>query len=244
MSLSRLALLLPLLAASVAMTGAKKKTEPQPAAPVSPCPRAAWTPALADARNALLKNDADGVRAFLLWVSGRSDLPALAARTKELAQDPRLQPGQGEPGDLFDLGAEALGDAGLACGACHATSPGPRYEGTVTPPPILEDLAVHMTRHVWALDRLWEGIIGPSDPRWVAGVGALHDHPIDAERLHGREGGESPSDYMDWWIHQPGPSAGLQAQGADRARFYSRMVTACAACHAGTEGAPAVPSAP
>lgn len=205
------------------------------------CPRESWAPKVSAMRTALLKNDANSVRDFLAWIATRADLPDLDARARALAEDPRIQPGQADPGDLIDLGAEALGDVGLACGACHARAgAGPSFAPLATPA-MTESMSDHMGRHLWAMDRLWDGIIGPNDQRWVEGVGALHDHPIDAERLEGRDGGLSPSDYMDWWIHQPGPSVGLTATGAGRGRFYGQMLTACAACHAGTAGAPASP---
>lgn len=228
-----------LLGCAPSVAGPRRAAETAPA-----CARAEWSPQLTSARSALLKNDATAVRGFLVWAGARTDLPDLSARTKGLATDPRLQPGQGEVGDLLDLGAEALGDVGMACGSCHTRSgKGPTF-APATAPPHAEGMAVHMARHMWSMDRLWDGIIGPSDARWIEGVSGLHDHPIDAERLHGREGGESPSDYMDWWIHQPGPTDGLKATGPERAAFYTHMLTACAACHAGTEGAPAAPTGP
>lgn len=212
--------------------------------PPAVCARGAWSPAVAEARWAVMKNDGDALRRFFAWVGPRTDLPDLAARTRALADDPRTQPGEGDPSDIVDLGAEAIADVGLACAACHVRAGVKPKIGDGAAPPVDPSLNVHMARHSWALERLWEGLIGPSDPRWIEGVSALHDHPIEADRLHGREGGESPSDYMDWWIHQPGPSTALAADHAGRASFYGHLLTACAACHAGTAGAPAVPAGP
>jgi len=208
------------------------------------CPRDAWARPLSQARTAMLRNDEQGLRTFFTWLSPRTDLPDLSARTRGLAQDPRLVSGQGEPGDLVELGADALGDVGLACAACHARVSAKMRFPQGEPPPVSEGTKAHMTRHLWAMDRLWEGLIGPSDERWTMGEQALHDHTLDAETLHGRDAGESPSDYMDWWIHQKGPELASTADQAGRAKLYGQVMTACAACHAGTAGAPAVPQGP
>lgn len=208
------------------------------------CPRDAWAQPLSQARTAMLRNDDQGLRAFFTWVSGRQDLPDLSARTRDLAQDPRLQRGQGEPGDLVELGADALGDVGLACAACHARVSAKVHYAQGEMPAVSEATKAHMTRHLWAMDRLWEGLIGPSNERWTLGEQALHDHTLDAETLHGRDAGESPSDYMDWWIHQKGPELASTADQAGRAKLYGQVLTACAACHAGTAGAPTVPQGP
>ena len=213
-----------------------------PAAASRPtCPREAWGQALGDARKAMLRNDEQGLRSFFTWVAARTDLPDLSARTRGLAQDPRAMEGQGEPGDLIELGADALGDVGLACATCHTRVSAKLRFPQGTMPAVGEETRAHMTRHLWAMDRLWEGLIGPSDERWKLGEQALHDHTLDAETLHGREAGDSPSDYMDWWIHQKGPELASTADQGGRAKLYGQVLTACAACHAGTAGAPTTP---
>lgn len=76
------------------------------------------------------------------------------------------------------LDAAASGVAALArvCGGCHeAQGRGPHYVQAHEDdaPRGSRTLADRMYRHMWALDRLWEGLTAPSDQAWVAGAKAL-----------------------------------------------------------------------
>jgi cytochrome c553 len=60
------------------------------------------------------------------------------------------------------------------CGDCHGTDrsiPLPPY-------PPGQDLKPHMARHLWLLDRLWEGLAVPDGGSWSAGVEQLSLPPV------------------------------------------------------------------
>jgi cytochrome c556 len=130
--------------------------------------------------------------------------------------------------DIDDI-ARSVARMGMACGACHlAMDKGP----TMRPgdaPASSRDPAGHMTRHQWAMDRLWEGLVGPSLPAWAAGAGALGDealelgpgnHPPDAERLAAS-------------VHQLGDQARHASDWRQRAEIYGELLQTCAHCHEG-----------
>ena len=84
----------------------------------------------------------------------------------------------------------------------------------------------HMIRHVWAADRMFEGLVGPSDELWVAGAGVFADEalhgdviPVSAER-HARR------------LHELGREATTLDGVQERARQYGLMLAECGACHA------------
>ncbi len=202
------------------------------------CPRGVWSPVLAQARVATLRNDTVALRNFFQIVASRTDLPGLSEETRGLSRDPRIRAAPEGSADVVVAAAKALGEIGAACASCHQSrGAGPTYEEAVVPEHVAGTVA-HMARHQWAVDRLWEGLMAPSDTRWALGVAALHDHPLDAETVHGENGGESPSDVLDWWIHQRGPKEAQAATDADRGKTYTDLMGACAACHAATAGAP------
>lgn len=205
------------------------------------CPRQVWTPVLAQARVATLRNDQPALRNFFQIVASREDLPGLSDQTRGLSRDPRIRAAKPGTSDVMVAAAGALGEIGGACGSCHKTrGKGPTYEPAEAPE-IVDDVVAHMARHQWAVDRMWEGLMAPSDERWALGVNALHDHPLDAQALTSPEAGKSPADYLDWWIHQRGPDTATAAAPEQRGKVYADLMAACAACHAETQGAPRAP---
>lgn len=204
----------------------------------SDCPRAAWTPLLAQARVAVLRNDAAALRNFFQIVASREDLPGLSAEVKGLSRDPRLRTAKANPADVVVAGAGALGEIGEACASCHRERKLNPADDELAVPEVYDGAVAHMARHQWAVDRMWEGLVGPTDARWALGVAALHDHPLDAAALSASEDSKSPADYLDWWIHKRGPDEALKAGPGQRGRIYGDLLGACAACHAGTPGGP------
>jgi cytochrome c556 len=135
----------------------------------------------------------------------------------------RVIQGQSEIDDI----ARSVARLGMACGACHlAMDQGPRIRPTEAPASSRNPVG-HMTRHQWAVDRLWEGLVGPSLPAWAAGAGALGDEALDlgpgsrpeeAERLAAR-------------VHELGEEARHATDWEHRAEIYGGLLQTCAQCH-------------
>jgi cytochrome c553 len=117
-----------------------------------------------------------------------------------------------------------------ACAYCHlrvqkspvflAAPPAPRYEPTP---------AARMARHQWSVDRLWEGIVGPSDRSWRAGLDVLASTPLPLSPLT-----DAPSlatHLQELARGAPGTHGGPAELIEDRARLYGEMLVTCAACH-------------
>jgi hypothetical protein len=83
--------------------------------------------------------------------------------------------------------AGAVSKMAKTCGNCHLVN-GVELEFGYDREPRqdIEDVVTHMQRHQWAADRLWEGLIGPSDTAWTRGADMLIDVPLapdDVTRL-------------------------------------------------------------
>ena len=119
-----------------------------------------------------------------------------------------------------------------ACADCHIESQQlPRFPEIGKPPEDYSTPAARMSRHQWAVDRLWESLIANSDERWRAGLAVLAFTPTppsaatDAPALEAalRERAkqaidEHPTDLLD-----------------ERAQKYGELLVTCAACHARIE---------
>ena len=127
--------------------------------------------------------------------------------------------------------AEGTAAMGAACGSCHVTvGGGPVFSPNL--PPIqpsagAPERAQRMLRHAWAADRMWEGLIGPSDQRWRAGAEALVDLPPEIAGIPSRQ------DTGGWSRLLPalGEQA-LEASDQDgRAEVYGSLLETCGSCH-------------
>lgn len=114
-----------------------------------------------------------------------------------------------------------------ACGSCHVRmqqrlvfAPLPRLapeDGTVP---------ARMTRHQWAVDRLWEGLVGPNDDRWRAGLEVLAAAPP----AFLQRGEEALATRLQ---RRARKALAVPGTGTleDRASTYGEMLITCAACH-------------
>ena len=104
-------------------------------------------------------------------------------------------------------------------------------------PPAWSDMESHMQRHQWAIDRLWEGLIGPSDAAWSRGIRMLAEAP-----LHGTEATwDEPAaagDELARRVHELGREAATALLPPARAAVYGEVLGVCADCHTRTGGGP------
>lgn len=125
---------------------------------------------------------------------------------------------------------EALRDdveVARACASCHQRSQYvPAFPPLEAAPPDRPTVAARMARHQWAVDRLWEGMVGGGDHRWELGLSALSDAPmVFSSRRHGRA--------LAARLQQAAMRERLRlgATVDDRARAYGEILETCAACH-------------
>ncbi len=131
-----------------------------------------------------------------------------------------------------DLEAASRGTAAiaLACGQCHqALDDGPTFAPPPAPPQG-DDAGPRMQRHRWAADRLWEGVVQPSEERWAEGIDGLQQLP-NCQEDHG---GEQLADAIEA-ARAASNRVRDQAKTAkdlpDRARLYGELLVTCNACH-------------
>ncbi len=135
--------------------------------------------------------------------------------------------------------AAALADIGIACGACHKAAGGPTVK-LDAPPSTDASLASRMRRHVWATERLWEGLYAPSDASWNAGAAALSGDPFPKEVL---DKGDVHSRSAAARFKSLVATAATKKKPQDRGQFYAGLLETCSACHVVTRSSKA-PSSP
>jgi cytochrome c553 len=127
--------------------------------------------------------------------------------------------------------ARHVGRMAIACGQCHeATAGGPRFVVTAGPAQG-SPTAQQMIFHLWAADRMWEGLVGPSEKSWVAGAEALRDawdtSPLLLPASSTADGQALPVAEMRRLAQEA-----LSATPAEaRATVYGKVLTTCKGCH-------------
>ncbi len=133
--------------------------------------------------------------------------------------------------DAKDLpsAAQAVAEMGSACGSCHTALGGPKLEPGA-PPAEGSGAALHMVRHQWAADRMWDGLIAPSDVSWSKGADVLADAPLSQRALSGEKSIPPEVELLAQKVHGFG-AKGRDAPAATRASLYGDFLATCASCH-------------
>ena len=128
--------------------------------------------------------------------------------------------------------AESVSNMAKTCGNCHLVNDVNLefgYDGK--PRKDLEDVVTHMQRHQWATDRLWEGLIGPSDIAWNRGTDMLIDAPLLPSDVTMAMDNIAEIGNIARRIHALG-GIGTETKTPDaRSELYAELLGLCASCH-------------
>jgi cytochrome c553 len=117
--------------------------------------------------------------------------------------------------------AAELGKIGEACAACHVKFGGPG--SPVAPEQLTEGTDPSMVAHAVATDRLWEGLILPSDLSWASGIEVLMDAPkLDSDVADVAAAAHHLRDLA---------RQGKSAEVGQRGQIFASVITTCAGCH-------------
>lgn len=109
------------------------------------------------------------------------------------------------------------------CGDCHASlgveAALPALE-SMPPRRPARDPSMTMKWHGWAADRMWEGLVGPSDDRWVRGTATF-------VALPGCEAAQTRCESTRALAQRAHVAVTLE----DRAAIYGTLLATCADCH-------------
>jgi|GEM_PF-1648232 len=118
------------------------------------------------------------------------------------------------------------------CGACHTAAAALIPFEREAEPAAASGSAARMMLHAWAADRLAEGLVGPSDQRWIAGAEALAVAPLVPESV---AGGDDPwladAKRLAEEVGEIARVARDMKSPAQRRAAYASYLETCVACH-------------
>lgn len=132
--------------------------------------------------------------------------------------------------DATTIDDAARAAAGLveACARCHVdTNAVPALR---SPPPLpadRPDVDTRMTRHIWAVERIRDGVVSAVDDSWRAGLDVLAEAPLPWPREDTKRATFAKQ------IHTLASDARARKTDglAERARTYGTILVTCAGCH-------------
>jgi hypothetical protein len=247
------------IAASLTLTAAACKKEQPKAEPPPPVPAAAPTPAPAPAapaeeavpdfaadphhhmkahfvralrmQDAVLAGKLDDAKAQARWLATHDDRAAAPEGWRPYLATFQVQAKAVVDAATIDDAAVAVGQIAAACGDCHANNHAkPQFAG----PPIFKKAATvkqHMSAQIAALDKLWAGLVVPSDRAWQEGS-ALLASVVVTEKALAKQGLDKadPAKLLAETLRKLSATAG-GAPRAERPQVYAELLTTCVACH-------------
>ena len=118
------------------------------------------------------------------------------------------------------------------CGDCHVAENAAVINQTAMPPPHEEDpFSDFMTQHRWGADRMWEGIIGPSDEAWRAGAKALATTDLSADDVGEHLIMTPEIEALLVQVRRDSAAAPTTEGAENRQKLYGSFLAGCASCH-------------
>lgn len=192
---------------------------------------------LTDVKAAVLIGDLEAARASAEWLALHKPIDGLTPVYASFVESMRENAYLIIEAQDVESAADAMALIANDCAGCHTAMDVNLRFGVDQEPSQWSDLKSHMQRHQWGVDRLWEGLIGPSDASWSRGIRMMAEAPIKGTENHWGEHAET-GDALAVRVHELGMEAASALTPEARASVYGEMIAACAACHTATGGGP------
>lgn len=171
-------------------------------------------------RRALIAGNLPAAKSAANWLASDEWTPNLRAAWKPHLAAIQSTAKVVNEADGSRAAALAFGDLANACASCHTAVGGPKLAPDADFP---KDSASAMSRHAWAVDRMWWGLFTPSDAAWLSGAEALSGAPLVASDVPDVDA-----------MAQSTYAIAQRARSVDKAlrgRAFGELLATCGSCH-------------
>lgn len=188
----------------------------------------------------IIAGQIDGMREPAAWLAEHEASPELPGNWEPYVTELREHARETAFANHLVFAAASLSEMARTCGDCHrANNVSGVIDENVRPAPVGDSVRVQMRRHLWAADRMWEGLIGPSDTAWNRGIDVLASVDVQATDIGAQPAQQNRVDYLLTRVRELG-ELGREADSNDaRSAVYGEFLSLCADCHSWTGGGPA-----
>lgn len=179
----------------------------------------------------LMNGDMDAAQRAAEWIATHPEIHHMPPGSEPYDGEVRAFAGQVAESSTLRDAANAAARMGTSCGECHrANRVEPRFlMGTA--PPGGEGAMAEMARHVWAADRMWAGLLGPSDAAWMDGARGFQGGWLDTQEVLVDPDDRIRMGALVRQVYDLGAQAAHATQPRERAEIYGEFLTTCADCH-------------
>ncbi len=191
-------------------------------------------------KSAIIAGKLEDVREPATWLADHETVAGLPTEFEPYVTQMRSYARQVIEAPDLDSAAESVSNMAITCGNCHLVNHVFLEFGyDDRPSEGLDDIVTHMQRHQWAADRLWEGLIGPSDAAWNRGTDMLIDAPLRPTDVTAAAASNGEISKIVRRIHAVG-GLGTETKTPDaRSELYAEILGLCASCHTLLDRGPA-----
>jgi cytochrome c553 len=182
-------------------------------------------------QEAVIDGDLEGLKSAAQWVADHQAADSLPEGWEPYVTE--MQGAARQALEATDVATAASAAATIAenCGSCHLAVGARPLLVLGDEPPQDPATVPHMLGHLWGADRMWEGLIVPSDVAWANGVAPLAGDPLQPENLSDHAESSDDVRALAIRVHELA-AAGREAEGQEaRAAIYGEFIATCAACH-------------
>jgi len=174
------------------------------------------------------------------WLAAHEEPEGLPGAWLPYVEEMRHYAAMAAAADNLVTAAAAVGEIGRICGDCHRASGFTVAFGyDERPPQDVQNVRTQMQRHLWAADRMWDGLVGPSDVAWKRGTDILAEVQLEASDVTDSADQQTPVTNLLRRARSFG-EIGSQATSVElRSGLYGEFLSLCATCHSLTSGGPA-----
>ena len=196
---------------------------------------------ITEIKTQIISGNLPGVHEPAIWLAEHESATGLPENFEPYVEQMRNYARQVVAAGDLDSAAVAVSNMARTCGNCHLVNGIRIAFGYDRTPSDWSDTRSHMRRHQWAADRLWEGLIGPSDSAWGRGTDMLVDVPLSP--INVMDGttatfDAAAIDEIARSVHVLGGQGTNTGTPDARADLYAELLGRCAQCHGMLESGP------
>jgi len=184
-----------------------------------------------EVHDALVGGDLDRAKESAEWIVTHQDPTGSPGSPPEYRSAMRRYAGQVSVSRDLQAAASAAAHMGQACGDCHrANEVAPRFL-IGTAPPGGSGPEAEMARHIWASERMWEGLVGPGDNAWRSGAEAIRGGWLDPQEVVSNPEDKPRIRELVRQVYDLGSQAHSTTDSEARAELYGAFLNTCNECH-------------
>lgn len=184
-----------------------------------------------EVHDALVRGDLDRAKTAANWIATHEEPSGIPGEHPELLSEMHRQAQALSRSNDLEEASAAAAQMGQACGDCHkANEVSPRFL-IGTAPPGGSGPQAEMARHVWASERMWEGLVGPGDDAWKWGAEALKSGWLDPREIVSDPDDGPAIHALVRQVYDLGGQAETATDSEARATLYGDFLNTCCGCH-------------